>query len=180
MLKTYGECIAESGSDYYLKKNIQSQKIFKIEKGIYSDTKMPSELSVIVFKYPKTIISMESAFYYHNLTDTIPDEYVLSTERNAAKIRDNRIRQIFCPSDILNIGEMEMNYQGTKIHIYDRERMMIELVRNREKLPYDYYKEIIRNYRDKIYELDIEKLEEYIPLFPGNKIINEVITKEVF
>jgi len=180
MLKTYEECISECGSDYYLKKNIQNGKIYKIEKGIYSDEKSPSELSVIMFKYPQGVISMETAFFYHGLTDTIPEEYVLSTERNATKIKDSRVKQIFSQKLLQDIGKMTMNYQGTDIQIYDKERMLIELIRNREKIPYDYYKEIIRNYRDRLYDLDIEKLQEDVMLFPRNKIINEVITKEVF
>ncbi len=180
MLKTYKDCVRGVGSDYCLKREIQNKKIYKIEKGIYSDVESPSELSVIMFKYPKAIISMNSAFYYQGLTDTIPDNYVLSTGRNAAKIKDTRVKQIFCQSDLLDIGKMDMNYQGTMIQIYNKERLLIELVKNRDKSPYDYYKEIIRNYRDKLYELDVETIQEYIMLFPGSKKINDIISKEVF
>ncbi len=180
LLKTYEECIAEFGSNHYLDKAIESGRLFKIEKGIYSDEQLPSQLSVVVFKYPNTIMTMESAFYYHGLTDSIPDEYVLCTERNGTKIKDIRIKQIFCQKKLFLIGKSKMEYQGIKLNIYDRERMLIELVRNREKLPYDYYKEIIRSYRDKLFDLDIEKMQEYIRQFPGSKTINEVIAREVF
>lgn len=34
-----------------------------------------------------------------------------------------------------------------KIKIYDKERMIIELIKNRKTPGFDYYKEIIVNYR---------------------------------
>ena len=33
---------------------------------------------------------------------------------------------------------------------------------------FDYYKEIIRNYRDISYELDMYKIEEYLSLYKNN------------
>lgn len=180
MLYSYDECVFKAGSDYLLKKEVEAKKIYKIEKGIYSDIKAPSELSLILFKYPKGIFHLESAYYYQGLTDTIPDQYILCTDRDAAKIKDRRVKQIFCSKKLLDIGKGIMDYQNVKISIYNRERLLIDLVRNRDKMPYDYYKEIIRNYRNLVHELDIEQLQEYIVKFPKKKFINETIEKEVF
>lgn len=47
---------------------------YQIEKGIYSDKKNVHYLEVIAKKYPQAIITRESAYYYHNLTDVIPDK----------------------------------------------------------------------------------------------------------
>ena len=57
--------------------------------------------------------------------------------------------------------------------------MLIELIRNKNILPFDYYKEIIENYRNIIYELDIEKIQEYIKKFPKKDYINNAIQLEV-
>mgnify|MGYP004468011523 FL=1 len=35
-----------------------------------------------------------------------------------------------------------------EVKIYVRERMLIELIRNRNLIGFDYYKEIIENYRE--------------------------------
>ena len=43
----------------------------------------------------KAVFSLDSAFYYHGLTDVIPDKYYLTTEKSAAKIKDPRVVQIF-------------------------------------------------------------------------------------
>ncbi len=43
MLYTYNDCIKEYGSDYQLKKALLDQKLYKVEKGIYSSEKYASE-----------------------------------------------------------------------------------------------------------------------------------------
>lgn len=57
--------------------------------------------------------------------------------------------------------------------------MLIELIRHKNKLPFDYYKEIVSNYRNKTYELDIQWLEENVSKFPGAKKIMDIIQLEV-
>ena len=127
MIYTYKECMEKWSSDYQLKKQIAAGALFQIEKGVYSDTPDVSTLAVISAKYPKAIFTMDSAFYYHGLTDVIPDEYHIATDRHAIHLRDNRIRQHYIQSGILDIGVTTMTRRDATIRIYDRERMLIEL-----------------------------------------------------
>ena len=180
MLYSYVACIKKIGTDYQLKKALHAGKLFQIEKGVYSDRNRVSELELVIFKYPHAVFTMDSAFYYHGLTDTIPDLFFVNTDRNAPKIRDKRVRQCFCTAQLLSVGKIQLNYQGTEIPVYGLERMIIELVRHRQKLPYDYYKEIVRSFRNRIYDIDIEKLQDYIPLFPVSNKIQNLIEKEIF
>ena len=46
--------------------------------------------------------------------------------------------------------------------------------------PFDYYKEIISNYRDIAYELDMTKLEEYLDYFNNGNNLFAIIQREVF
>ena len=57
---------------------MEQGNLFQKEKGIYSLTKSCSELEIITVKYPRAIFTGESAFYYHSLTDVIPDYYHLA------------------------------------------------------------------------------------------------------
>lgn len=177
---TYNGCIVRAGSNYKLKKNLTSGKLFKIEKGIYSDTPDVSPLAVITAKYPNAIVTMDSAFYYHDLTDVIPQKYCLATDKHSAPIKDKRVWQFYLPADLLNIGVATMTIHDASFKIYDKERMLIELLRYKNKLPFDYYKEILRNYRDQIYDLDIERIEDYADTFPKHKMINRALELEVF
>lgn len=180
MLLSYEECIKKYQSDYQIKKHIASKQLYKIEKGIYSTEEYVPELSIITMKYPKAVLTMDTALYILGLTDVIPKQYFLSTDKDSAKIKDKRVKQCFEQVDYLYVGMTEVEYQGCKVRIYSKERLLIEVIRNKRKLPYDYYKEIIRNYREEIYKLDIETIEEYAMTFPKSKMINEVLQAEVF
>ena len=66
------------------------------------------------------------------------------------------------------------------INIYDKERMLIELVRSKNTMGYDMYKEIISNYRRIVGDIDIEKLEKYLSYFSHGDKLFEMIQDEVF
>lgn len=180
MLYTYRDCIVQFGTQYQINKAIRNGVLTKISAGVYSDSKDVPEIEVIAFKYPRSVFTLNSAFYYHRLTDVIPNRYFLATSKDAYKISDTRVKQIFSRDDKFTIGISEMEYQGTHIRIYDRERMLIELMRFGPKMPFDYYKEIIESYRRIAQHLDIQKLQEYIDAFPKGNAIMEAIQLEVF
>ena len=179
MLLTYQECVGKYGSDYRLKKEIASGNIFMKEKGIYSTMRNTSEIEVILRKYPKAVCTGKSAFYYHSLTDVIPDHYYLATRRTDTRIRDPRVIQSFLKNELFESGIDEMNYNNATIRIYDLERMLIELMRFKMNFSKDYYKEIIQNYRKKTFELDFALVEEYASMFRGGKKLMDMIEAEV-
>ena len=180
MLLSYSECMERWQSDYQIKKRIQNGTLFRIEKGIYSDKQEVSTLAVITKKYPDSIFTLDSAFYYHGLTDVIPDEYCIATDSHSIALRDNRVKQVYVPSECLELGVMQMQRRDALFRIYDRERLLIELLRYKNKLPYDYYKDILGNYRGLLYELDIERIQVYAERFPKSKMITEALEREVF
>lgn len=179
MLLSYNDCERKYGSHYQIQKALESGQLYKIEPGIYADTPNIPELEVISFKYTRAVFTMDSAFYYHGLTDVIPERYHLATSKDAYKISEKKIRQHFHRDNTFLIGITEMRYHGVDIRIYDKERMLIELIRNRKELPFDYYKEIIESYRRIIQALDIEALQEYILAFPRKNHIWEAVELEV-
>ncbi len=175
MLLTYQECLDRYGSDYQLKKEIGNGNIFMKEKGIYSTLRNASEIDVIMLKYPKTVCTGKSAFYYHSLTDVVPDHYYLATRRTDTRIKDSRIRQSFLKDDIFDAGITEIQFNNSDIRIYDKERMLIELMRFKSKIPMDYYKEIINNYRKLSFDLDFGLVEDYAAMFKsGTKFLNMI------
>lgn len=180
MIYNHKELKEKYKSDYQINKAIENKEIYKIEKNIYSDTKDINYLEMISKKYPNAIFTMDTAFYFHNLTDVIPNKITLSTKRNALRIKDDKIIQVFTSEKLFKIGKMQMNVEGAIINAYDKERMLIELIRNKKQISFDYYKEIISNYRKNINNLDISKIEEYIEVFPHEEHIYEVLQMEVF
>ena len=179
MLLFYKEVKEKYGNLYQIKKALQAGELYKVAEGVYSDTPRVSEVELIMFRYPKAVFTLNSAFYYHGLTDVIPERYYLATIRDTHKIANAKIKQVFYSEDKFAVGISVMDYQGKPIRIYDRERMLIELIRNAKKLPFDYYKEIIESYRRAVYDLDIQKLQEYTAIFPKGDAIMQSIELEV-
>lgn len=180
MLYSYKECKQRYHSDYALRKALISGELIKISRGVYSDNGKEHDLSVIGKTYPYAVFTMNSAFYYHGLTDTIPRKYYLITDKDSTKIKDSRIVQYFDNSDSLGLGTEQKEYNGSTIRIFNRERMLVELIRHKKKLPFDYYKEIIANYRKLLYKLDIQAVEEYAEKLPKTKLVMETLRMEVF
>lgn len=180
MIVRYAECIERYGSHYQLEKAVAKKQLFKIKPGIYSTEKYTSELEIITSKYPNAVLTGESAFYVHGLTDVIPEKYWLATKAKAAPIKNDKIYQIYMRDDLLPLGAVNQKVDGVLVRIYDRERMLIELLRNKNSMPYDLYKEIIGNYRKIIDELEIWRIQEYVSIFPKRKMISRALDEEVF
>ena len=180
MVYTYKELLLDYKSAYQIEKAVKDGKIYKIEKGIYSDIPSVHYLAVIMKKYPYGVFTSYSAYYYHNLTDVIPNKIYISTDINNRMISSNKIKQIRMKDELYNLGKTEIDYEGIKINIYDKERMLIDLARNKNKIGYDLYKEIISNYRKLANSLDTQKIEEYLQYFVNGDKIFEIIQDEVF
>lgn len=180
MIYTYSELLLKYKSAYQIEKAVKNGEVYKIEKGIYSDVPSVHYLAVIMKKYPYGVFTSYSAYYYHNLTDVIPNTMYLATNRNGTTITSEEIKQIRMKDELYNLGKTEINYEGIKINIYDKERMLIDLARNKNHIGYDLYKEIIRNYRKLSNLLDTQKIEEYLQYFINGDKIFEIIQDEVF
>ena len=180
MLYNYSELLTKYQSAYQIQKAVDNKKIYKIEKGIYSDVPNVHYLAVIMKKYSYGIFTSYSAYYYHNLTDVIPNKMYLATDRNNRMIYSNKIKQIRVKDELYNLGKTQIEYEGIKINIYDKERMLIDLARNKNQIGYDLYKEIISNYRKQVNSLDTQKIEEYLQYFVNGDKIFEIIQDEVF
>jgi len=178
-LYTRQQCLQKYGSDYYIKKMISEGKLFKIENDVYSDTATVPELALLSFKYPDAVITMDTAFYIHGLTDVIPQNNDFATDRDAAKIPDKRVHQYFVNHTLFPMGTETMEYRGYEVKIYNKERLLIELIRYKSKLPYDYYKEILLNYRKLVPSLNIQEAQDCAMNAPKSRLIIKILQSEV-
>lgn len=179
MILSYKECINKYGNDYQLARAIAEEKVYRVEAGMYSTDRYEEELEVIVKKYPNAILTGEYAFYYHDLTEVIPEKYFIATKKNAVKLKDPRITQTYVREELLSLGAVEKEIHGVTVKIYDKERMLIELLRNKNNMPHDLYKEILGNYRKIIHALEIWRIQEYAEIFPKSKMIKKALAEEV-
>ena len=93
MLYRTNEILKKYKTNIELEKAIKNKKIFKIDHGIYSDKEIVDPMILFSKKYENSIITMDTAFYFYNLTDIIPDKVYLATNRNSNTIK--REKSIF-------------------------------------------------------------------------------------
>ena len=179
MVLSYKEAALRFGNDYNLTKAVSDGVIFKQEEGIYSTERFEPEIGIVMKKYSKAVLTGEYAFYVHGLTNVIPEKYDLATPSKAAPITDPRVRQSYVNDKVFSLGIIEKEVDGVTVRIYDKERMLIELLRKKNSMPYDLYKEIIMNYREIISSLEIWRIQEYAAIFPKSKMISKALDEEV-
>lgn len=180
MLYSYKELIDKYKTKYTLKKLLDNNSFIKIKNSYYSDTPYYDELELMFKKYSEIILNNKSAFFYHGLSDHIPDKYFLATKQKAKKITFESVVQTYESNKFYGLGKMKINVNGVNVNIYDKERMLIELFRNKKKYSYDYYKEIVKSFREIIDELDMDKLTKYLGKFSNGGNILERINMEIF
>lgn len=179
MILTYKECINKYGSDYMIKKEINAGNLVREDRGIYSSDKKCSELEIVTSKYPKAIISGESAYFYHGLTDVIPEYYVLAIKRSETRIKDKRVKQLFVNDNLFEKEKTKIYHNGVSINIYSRERLLVDLIRFKHNYPFDFYKEVIGSYREIADKLDFFAIESYASEFRTCRSIMKSIQLEV-
>lgn len=181
MIYKYSELLKKGiyNNDGKIKKAIADEKLFKTDFGLYSDKKINSKLEIMSKKYENYIFNSDSAFFYHGLTDNIPSKYYIASKRGSQKIKNEDIVQTFMDDKYFEIGDTFIFYNNVKLRIYDKERMLIELVRNKNSISYDMYKEIVNNYRNIIDSLNLLKLQDYLSKFNDGEKYLKIIQEEV-
>ena len=153
MLYNYKEVLNLFGNDYNLKKAILDKRIFKIEKGIYSDGKNNfTKIEIILKKYNQAFLVKDSALHLIGFIENEPAKIHIGTARNALRIKDDRIQQHFYSNlDIAILSESEwdkhshlLNYENIKKHttknnneirLFNLKALFFDLVRNYKDYP---------------------------------------------
>ncbi len=179
MIYLYTDLTKKGLSDYQIKKLVKEEKLFMFKKGAYSTTKDYNYLEYIAKKHPNAVVTLNTACKCYGLikSDNLP--YYIATKQKDRKINDDNVKQIFMSDNLYKIGVSKITYQGFNILIYDLERLLIEVVRNKVNISYEDYHEIINSYQKINKLLNKNKLNSYISCFKDKKI-SERINREVY
>lgn len=182
MIKTTAELLQTYHSHYRISRLVENGTLEKIGHGLYSDVDSgPFEIEAICARYPNAVLTMESAFAFHHLSDYVPDQYAFVTPLNAHRMQAGKVKQSFMANGIISIGIIEAQTKGGIIRVYDKERMLIELFRLKSKFPPDYLREVVNAYRDlaKQEAIDFRKLQAYCKRFKKGHILKTRIEEVI-
>ena len=175
MLYNHKAALKKYGTHAEIEKAINRGKLIKLERNIYATVNNYSQLEYIITKYPKVVFTMQSAFFYLGLCKEEPDVFHLATNRTAVRMKDECVEQYYQLDKFFNVGIIQYKVNNLIIHMYNKERMLIELIRNRNKISEKLYNEVIHNYYLEKESLDEKKLISYIKKFNSkNGIIKKI------
>ncbi|WP_459129351.1 type IV toxin-antitoxin system AbiEi family antitoxin domain-containing protein [Guggenheimella bovis] len=149
-----------------LKESLAKYEVVKIATGLYA---LPGEEidEYIYFSHrvPKGVFSHETAAYLHGLTTRMPLLYVMSviTGTNVTRVKTERDDVLFkyVKSDTFDIGKTTIkNPFGRFVAVYDKERTILDLIKDKERLDTYSFSEALKEYFSSR-EKDLLKLSQY-------------------
>ena len=171
--------IIEAGiSKQLLSKYVKKGYIERVAQGVYlSKDAFEDAMYVLQARSKKAIFSHETALYLHDLTDRDPLQYTvtLPSGYNASNFKNDGIYVYFIKNGLLNLGvEYGKTPFGRNIRVYNKERTICDIVRNRNVIDSAIINEGIRRYLSEK-EKDIPKLLQYAEKFRVEKIIRQYV-----
>ncbi len=171
-VKDNKEKISKSVLYEFIKKN----KLIKIAPGVYAlPDVFVDETFVLSQRCPKGVISHDDALYFHGLIDREPlmHSITIYTGYNPSRLSNSGYKVYTVKKELLDVGKISVKtIFGNEIPLYDLERTMCDLFRNRNNCEIQDFNTAIKAYISKS-DKDLNKLMKYAKLFKVDKIIRQ-------
>lgn len=163
-----------------LQKLIAQGYVEKVRYGYYQwvDQEDFSEVSIVVRLFPDAILCMDTALRYYGYSDRTPVEWHLAVSKDSGKSRFKIdypfVKSYYMEPSLLELGLTIGKMDGHKVRIYDKDRLMCDCLRYRNKMDKEIFNKAIQNY---IADPDksIPKLLEYAELLRVKKTAKDLI-----
>ena len=159
-------------------KFVKDNNYEKVGPGMYaSKDDIVDELLVLHKRCPKGVISHDEALYYYGLIDREPLSHTITVYSgfNASRLIKSGYTVYYVNKDLLNVGKVNVidNF-GNEIPMYDLERTIIDLIRNRSKFEIQDFTTALKTYVKRP-DKNLSKLYEYAKAFRVDKILRTYI-----
>ena len=157
-----------------LTRMVQNGMLERVARGVYigKDT-LEDSYFITQAICKKGIFSHETALYFHDLCDRTPIRYQLTIPSyyNTRLLKDDNYDFFYLKDELYEIGITEMKTPyGNKIKVYDLERTICDIIRNKKKIEIALFTDAMKRYAERRDRNSI-KLHKYAKLF---NIENEV------
>lgn len=147
--------------------------INRLEKGVYAKTdKSVNDFFLLQQRYKTGIFSHNTALYFYHLTDRTPLKVDLTFPSNI-RVNDELISAHYIKQTNFEIGQSNLNLQdGTTVKVYDLERTIIDIIRDRNKIDLQIFNTAMKEYA-KRKDKDLIKLSKYAKIFRLENILKQ-------
>lgn len=167
---------------FYLQRQklIEEGYIEKVRRGYYQwiDHEDFSETGTVIRLFPDAILCMDTALRYYGYSDRTPGEWHLAVSKDSGKSRFNIdypfVKPYYIEPTVLELGLTRGNMDGYEIRIYDKDRVICDCLRYRNKMDKEIFNKAIQNYIADP-EKSIPKLMEYAGSLRVKKIVKDLI-----
>lgn len=172
---TSADLFSNGFTKYDVSRFVNAGLLERISRGKYLfRNTMDDEFRLIQLNNSKMIFSNETALYLHDMTGRFPTEFSVTTE-SGYHLRNTSLKVYYVKPELLFVGMMEMeNYFGNKVFVYDKERTICDIIKNKNRIEMQVYTEGIQSYF-----LDgkpnLKKLSEYAKLLGISRKVMEVV-----
>ena len=182
LLNKYGyvsrELAKEHGiSRYIFEKFVRDNTLERIGRGIYAaKDEWIDELYMIHKKCPSAVFSHDEALYYHGISDREPLVHTLTTYSgyNSHRLtQDGNCKVYTVKSELLDVGKITVKDNcGNIIPMYNLERTICDIVRNRSSVEIQEFSHALRAYVERT-DKNLNQLMEYAKLFRVQNVIRK-------
>lgn len=135
-----------------LQKLIEQGYVEKVRYGYYQwvDQEDFSEVGTVVRLFPDAILCMDTALRHYGYSDRTPAEWHLAVSKDSGKSRFKIdypfVKPYYVEPSLLEIGLTIGEVDGHKVRIYDKDRLMCDCLRYRNKMDKEIFNKAIQNY----------------------------------
>lgn len=161
-------------------KLIAEGHVEKIRRGYYQwiDNEDFSEIKTVIRLFPDAILCMDTALRYYGYSDRTPGDWHLAVSKDSGKSRFKInypfVKPYYMEPAVLEIGLTSVSMDGHTVRIYDKDRLICDCLRYRNKMDKEIFNKAIRTYIDDP-EKRIDKLMDYAEGLRVKKIATDLI-----
>ena len=159
---------------------IRAGVVEKIRHGYYQwiDNDNLSEAVTISKLFPDGILCMDTALRHYGYSDRTPAQWHIAvskfSNRTRFKIDYPFVKPYFVAPELLEIGLCEQKIDGNKVRMYDKERVICDCLRYRNKMDKEIFNKAIQSYVSDTSK-SIPKLMEYSVPLRCQKLVKDLI-----
>ena len=131
---------------------LTSGVIEKVRRGYYQWVNPDdfSEVGTVKRLFPDGIFCMETALRYYRYSDRTPEQWHLAVSKDSGKSRFHIdypfVKPYFLEPAVLELGLTKGNMDGHDVRIYDKDRVICDCLRYRNKMDKEIFNKAIQNY----------------------------------
>lgn len=161
-------------------KLIADGHVEKIRRGYYQWINPDdfSEVGTVIRLFPDAILCMDTALRYYGYSDRTPGDWHLAVSKDSGKSRFKIdypfVKPYYVEPAVLELGLTTGTMDGHAIRIYDKERLICDCLRYRNKMDKEIFNKAIQKYIADP-EKSIPKLMEYAGPLRVKKLAKDLI-----